>query len=176
MGGRAKIRGERLDGTLISPSTTEDGSMPMDLSHLDKQGAARMVDVSRKARVRRTARARGRIRMKAETVRLLRENLLQKGDALAAARLAGIAAAKKTWDLIPLCHNIGIEHVRVDLRPAEDGVEIESEAVCTDRTGIEMEALVAVSVAALTLYDMCKAVDGEMAIQEIRLVEKRKER
>jgi cyclic pyranopterin phosphate synthase len=125
----------------------------MDFSHLDSEGKAVMVDVSAKPRVR----------------------LLKKGDALAVARVAGINAAKKTAELIPLCHNIRIDHVSVDMTLRADGVEITSRAVCTESTGIEMEALTAVSVAALTLYDMCKAVDSRMTITDIRLTEKTKE-
>ena len=146
----------------------------MDLSHLDEQGKARMVDVSSKERVRRTASATGMILMQPETLRLLREGLLKKGDAFAVARVAGIAATKRTSDLIPLCHNIRIDHVSVDLALEDAGVRVSASAVCTESTGIEMEALTAVSVAALTLYDMCKAVDREMRIADIRLVEKTK--
>ncbi len=146
----------------------------MDLSHLDDQGRARMVDVSSKDRVRRTARASGTILMQEETLRLLREGLLKKGDAFAVARVAGIAAAKRTAELIPLCHNIRIDQVSVDLALREDGVSIDAAAVCTESTGIEMEALTAVAVAALTLYDMCKAVDRKMRIVDIHLVEKTK--
>ena len=146
----------------------------MGLSHLDEQGAARMVDVSSKDRVRRTARAAGKILMQEETLRLLRDGLMKKGDAFAAARIAGIAAAKRTAELIPLCHNIRIDQVGVDLSLQEDGVLIQASAVCTESTGIEMEALTAVAVAALTLYDMCKAVDKGMRIVDIHLVEKTK--
>ena len=146
----------------------------MELSHLDEQGTARMVDVSAKERVRRTARAAGMILMQPDTLRLMREGLLKKGDAFAVARVAGIAAAKRTSDLIPLCHNIMIDHVSVDFALGETGVRIDASAVCTENTGIEMEALTAVSVAALTLYDMCKAVDKEMRIADIHLVEKTK--
>ncbi len=145
------------------------------LTHLDEQGRASMVDVSGKPRVRRTARAEGRILLQADTLKLLKEGLLEKGDALAVARVAGIAAAKKTWELVPLCHNIRIDQVAVDLQLQEDGVRIEASAVCTESTGIEMEALTAVSVAALTLYDMCKAVDKQMRIVDVHLVEKTKE-
>jgi cyclic pyranopterin phosphate synthase len=134
-----------------------------------------MVDVSGKPRVRRTARAEGRIDLRPATLELVRENGLAKGDVLCAARLAGIMAAKRTSDLIPLCHNIEIEEVAVELRLDAEGIAIEARATCTDKTGIEMEALTAVSVAALTVYDMCKAVDKTMAIREIRLVEKTKE-
>ncbi|MCG2661110.1 MAG: cyclic pyranopterin monophosphate synthase MoaC [Kiritimatiellae bacterium] len=147
----------------------------MELSHLNKRGAAWMIDVSRKAKVRRTARTKGKIKLQGETIRLIREGLLKKGDALAVARIAGIAAAKKTWCLVPLCHNIGIEQVSVDFHIVEDGIEIESAAVCTDKTGIEMEALTAVAVAALTLYDMCKGVDRNMKIEAIRVLRKTKE-
>ena len=146
----------------------------MEFSHIDKQGKAKMVDISPKSHSRRTARASGSIAMKPETVALLKESLLKKGDAIAAARIAGIAGAKKTSELIPLCHNIEIEHVDVDCRIVDDGVEIESRAACTGKTGIEMEALTAVTVAALTIYDMCKAVDKEMSIGNIRLVVKSK--
>jgi cyclic pyranopterin phosphate synthase len=146
------------------------------LSHIDREGRARMVDVSRKARVRRTARAAGRVDLAPATVELIRARGVEKGDVLAAARIAGVMAAKRTSDLIPLCHNIEIENVAVDLRVDDQGVAIEATAVCTDKTGIEMEALVAVSVAALTIYDMCKAVDRGIVIRDIRLLEKTKER
>jgi cyclic pyranopterin phosphate synthase len=146
----------------------------MKLSHVDDSGAARMVDVSEKKRVKRTAKAKGRILLQAETIQLIKDGLVEKGDVLAAARIAGIGAAKKTWDLIPLCHNIEIENVAIELRVGDDRIEIESTAVCTDKTGIEMEALTAVSVAALTIYDMCKAVDKKMVIEGVELVEKTK--
>jgi cyclic pyranopterin phosphate synthase len=147
----------------------------VDLSHLDAEGKALMVDVSGKPRVRRTARAAGAILMQPRTLEMIREKLLAKGDALAVARVAGIAAAKRTAELIPLCHNIRIDQVSVDFTLGEDRVEIEASAVCTESTGIEMEALTAVSVAALTLYDMCKAVDRTMRITEVRLLEKTKD-
>ncbi len=144
-------------------------------SHLDDSGKARMVDVSAKRRVRRRARAAGRIFLSPETIHRIRENLIQKGDVLAAARIAGIAGAKRTAELIPLCHNIAIDWVDVQFELERDSIEITASTACTDRTGIEMEALTAVSVAALTIYDMCKAVDRGMRIGEIRLLEKRKE-
>jgi len=147
----------------------------MKLSHVDDEGAARMVDVSGKRPVKRTARARGKIQLQPETIKLIKDGQVEKGDVLATARIAGIAAAKKTWDLVPLCHNIRIDHVGVDFRFVEDGIRIEGTAACTDKTGIEMEALTAVSVAALTIYDMCKAADKQMRIEGIELVEKRKE-
>lgn len=145
------------------------------LTHVDGSGQARMVDVSGKPRVRRTARAEGFIFLAPGTVRLVRENALAKGDVLAAARLAGILGAKRTADLIPLCHNIEIEHAEVRLEVLDDRIRIEASASCTDKTGIEMEALTAVSVAALTVYDMCKAVDKAMRIEGVRLLEKTKE-
>lgn len=145
------------------------------LTHVDEKGAARMVDVSPKKTVKRTARASGKIALAPETLRLIRENSLAKGDVLSTARIAGIMGAKRCADLIPLCHNIEIEHVAVDLTLAEDGVLIHSTTVCTDKTGIEMEALTAVSIAALTIWDMCKAVDKTMRIENIVLDEKRKE-
>jgi cyclic pyranopterin phosphate synthase len=147
----------------------------MELSHVDEAGRAVMVDVSSKPRVRRTARAAGRIELRPETLRLVRENLLEKGDVLAVARVAGIAAAKRTADLIPLCHNIRIDQVTVEFALAEEHIDIEARAVCTESTGIEMEALTAVSIAALTIYDMCKAVDKGMTITGVRLLEKTKE-
>lgn len=145
------------------------------LTHVDEGGKARMVDVSAKPRVRRRALARGRITLAPETVALVRANSLAKGDVLAVARVAGVMAAKRTSELIPLCHNVEIEHVDVALAILEDGIEIEATSVCTDKTGIEMEALTAVSVAALTIWDMCKAVDKGMRIGDIVLVEKTKE-
>ncbi|MFC1586427.1 cyclic pyranopterin monophosphate synthase MoaC [Fibrobacterota bacterium] len=148
----------------------------MALSHVEDSGNLNMVDVSAKDTVKRTARAKGKINMKMETLELLKQGALKKGDALACARVAGITGAKRTSDLIPLCHNIFIDRIGVEFQFCDDGVEITSETLCTARTGIEMEALTAVSLAALTIYDMCKAVDKEMVISDIRLVEKKKER
>ena len=144
-------------------------------SHLDDSGKARMVDVSAKPKVRRTARAEGRIFLSPGTLRRIRENLIEKGDVLAAAKLAGIGGAKRTAQLIPLCHNIAIDWVDVHFELQRDSIRITATAVCTDKTGIEMEALTAVAVAALTIYDMCKAVDHNMSFGEIRLLEKVKE-
>ncbi len=145
------------------------------LTHVDSHGAARMVDVSHKPKVRRTASAFGRILLQPQTVRLIRENQIRKGDVLTVAKIAAIAGAKRTADLIPLCHNIEIDQVDLALALTEDSVDIRSTTVCTDKTGIEMEALTAVSIAALTIYDMCKAVDRTMCITEIHLVAKNKE-
>ncbi len=147
----------------------------MEFSHLDREGAARMVDVGEKAVVRRTATAAGRVRMSPETVELLREKALPKGDALNTARIAGVMAAKRTPDLIPLCHGLDLTSVDVEFDVGEEGVGILATARASDRTGVEMEALTAVSVAALTVYDMCKAVDQGMVIEEVRLLEKTKE-
>jgi len=144
-----------------------------ELSHVDESGAVRMVDVGGKPLARRRAVARGLVRMAAETTRRLRE--LPKGDALAAARLAGIMAAKRTSELIPLCHPLPLTHVAVELAVGAEGVEIVASAEATARTGVEMEALVAVSVAALTVYDMAKAIDKEIEIAAVVLVEKSKD-
>ena len=132
-----------------------------------------MVDVSGKDVTAREAVARGRIRMSAEAVRQVRSGAIRKGDPLQAARLAGIMAAKRTSELIPLCHPIPLTHADVVLTPRRDGYEIEARVRTTGQTGVEMEALTAVSVAALTIYDMVKAVDKGMVIGDIRLVEKR---
>ncbi|OHD73740.1 MAG: molybdenum cofactor biosynthesis protein C [Spirochaetes bacterium RBG_16_67_19] len=146
----------------------------MPLSHVDEEGRARQVDVSGKAEVPRRASAFARVRLAPETVRLIRDNQMRKGDVLAVAQIAGIAAAKRTSELIPLCHNIPIDQVEVRCTVTDGGVEIRSEAACTARTGIEMEALTAAAVAALTVYDMCKAVDKGMVIEEVRLLAKSK--
>jgi cyclic pyranopterin phosphate synthase len=144
-----------------------------ELSHVDEAGEIRMVDVGSKPVQRRRARARAVLRMAPETAVRLAE--LPKGDALAAARLAGIMAAKRTAELIPLCHPLPLTHVAVELEVGEDAVEIEASAETAAQTGVEMEALVAASVAALTVYDMAKGVDPSMEIGEIRLLEKVKE-
>lgn len=144
-----------------------------DLSHVDATGAVRMVDVGAKPLSRRRAVARGSVRMAPETARRLRD--LPKGDALTTAQLAGIMAAKRTSELIPLCHPLALSSVDVTLEVRESSVEITATAEIVAQTGVEMEALVAVSVAALTVYDMAKAVDKEMVVSEILLVEKTKE-
>ena len=143
------------------------------LSHLDDTGAVRMVDVGNKPVTAREAVARGRITMSREALRQVRAGVLKKGDPLQVARLAGIMAAKRTADLIPLCHPLPLSHLDVQLLPGRDGYTIEARARTSSRTGVEMEALTAVAVAALTIYDMVKAVDKTMVIGEIRLVEKR---
>jgi len=143
------------------------------LTHVGADGAARMVDVSGKASTAREAVARGRIRMSRAAAALATSGTNRKGDPLQTARLAGIMGAKRTADLIPLCHPLQLSMVDVQLTPRRDGFEIESRVRTTGPTGVEMEALTAVSVAALTIYDMLKAVDKGMEIGEIRLVEKR---
>lgn len=143
-------------------------------SHVDADGKARMVDVSGKPRILRTATAVGRVDMAPGTAEAIRRNGIAKGDVLATAKIAGVMAAKKTSDLIPLCHNIEIDHVDLGFSVGPDFVEIRASAKCVDKTGIEMEALAAVSVAALTIYDMCKAIDKGMTIGGIALVEKTK--
>jgi cyclic pyranopterin phosphate synthase len=143
------------------------------LSHFDDQGASRMVDVSGKAATLRFARASGRVRMAPATLRMVRDRQLSKGDVLEVARLAGIMAAKRTGELIPLCHSIPVESVTVDFAfPDEMTVSVESRVQVTSRTGVEMEALTSVSVALLTIYDMCKAVDRQMVLEAIQLEEK----
>ena len=144
------------------------------LSHLDEQGRARMVDVSEKEITSRMAIARGAIHMRAETLALILEDKIEKGDVFSVARVAGIMAAKKTSELIPMCHPLNITSVEIDLTPRQEParVEIEASVRVSGKTGVEMEAMTAVSVAGLTIYDMCKAVDREMAISEIRLVKK----
>jgi cyclic pyranopterin phosphate synthase len=146
----------------------------MSFSHLDEEGTARMVDVGGKDVIWRTATATGRVSMHPETVGLLRQKALPKGDALNTAKIAGVMAAKRAPDLIPLCHGLNLTSVDLDFTVEDDGVEILAVARANDRTGVEMEALAAVSVAALTLYDMCKAVDKGMVIGEVRLLEKTK--
>src|SRR2546422_6514821 len=143
------------------------------LSHVDESGRVRMVDVGGKEVSRRRAVARASVRMATETARRLGE--LPKGDALATAQLAGIMAAKRTSELIPLCHPLPLSRIAVELTVGEESVEIVASAEATAQTGVEMEALVAASVAALTVYDMAKAVDKELAIAEVRLLEKTKE-
>jgi cyclic pyranopterin phosphate synthase len=144
-----------------------------DLSHVDPAGSVRMVDVGAKPSSRRRAVATAKVTTAAETAQRLRE--LPKGDALTTAQLAGIMAAKKTSDLIPLCHPLPLSHIEVSLEVVDDGVEITAAAETVAQTGVEMEALVAAAVAALTIYDMSKAIDRELVVSEVRLLEKTKE-
>lgn len=144
----------------------------MALTHLDEQGRAQMVDVSAKSESVREAVASGRVLLSPVTVQLLRDNAVPKGDVLGTARIAGILAAKRTSDLIPLCHPLPITSVTLDLTIVDTGVEISATVRVTGKTGVEMEALTAVSVAALTVYDMVKAVDRNAIITDIRLEHK----
>ena len=146
--------------------------MEKDLTHIDADGRLRMVDVGEKDVTRRQATVRGEIRMRPETARLIAQDKVKKGNVLEAARLAGIMAAKRTGDLIPLCHPLNLTAVEVDFEVGEDSVSVEAQARIADRTGVEMEALTAATVALLTIYDMCKAVDRGMEIGRVRLVEK----
>jgi cyclic pyranopterin phosphate synthase len=145
-----------------------------ELSHLDPQGRVQMVDIGSKTETERIAVSRGEIHLNPNTVDLIRKNLIKKGDVLTVAQIAGIQAAKKTSELIPLCHSIQVDQISVDLRISEafTGIEIEARVKTIGKTGAEMESLVAVSTAALTVYDMIKAVEKTARIQNIRLVEK----
>jgi cyclic pyranopterin phosphate synthase len=149
------------------------GSTVNELTHFDESGASRMVDVSGKESTLRTARASGWVKMEPSTLSLVSDRRLAKGDVLEVARLAGIMAAKRTGELIPLCHPLGLDSVEVALSPvAPDAIRIEATVKMHGRTGVEMEALTAVSIAALTVYDMCKAVDRNLVIGQIQLEEK----
>lgn len=143
------------------------------LTHLDEEGRLKMVDVGDKERTERVARVRGEIRMDAATARLIADNKVAKGSVLEGARLAGIMAAKRTGELIPLCHPLNLTAVSVDFTVGEGCVEVEAKAKINDRTGVEMEAMVAASTALMTIYDMCKGVDRGMVIGKLRLMEKR---
>jgi cyclic pyranopterin phosphate synthase len=142
------------------------------LTHVDKRGKARMVDVSGKEVTLRKARARGFVTISSKALRLIKTGQVAKGDPLEPARIAGILAAKRTSQLIPLCHPLALSHVEIQCRILRGGIEIEATVIAEGKTGVEMEALTAVVVAALTLYDMCKAADQAMVIGEIRLMEK----
>ncbi len=146
----------------------------MNLTHLNKKGEAEMIDISSKKEVHREAEASGKIFLNNTTLKLIREDQIKKGDVLSVARVAGISGAKSTSSLIPLCHNITINKIDIRFEIESDGILIRSRAVCDGRTGIEMEAITAVSIAALTIYDMCKAVDKQMVISDIKLEEKTK--
>lgn len=144
----------------------------MALTHIDEEGQSRMVDVSAKPVTTRTATASGFVRMSSETVQAIKDHTTPKGDPLEAARLAAIMAAKRTAELIPLCHTLPLNKVGVELQVEHDGVRITATAITDAKTGVEMESLTAVSVAALTIYDMCKAIDKGMVITQIRLESK----
>lgn len=147
----------------------------MEFSHIDKDGKANMVDVGGKTPQRRIASACGKIKLSKETIELIKQNNIKKGDVLTVAQIAGIMAAKQTPSLIPLCHPLLLDKVDVELMLEVEGVWAVSKVICTGKTGVEMEALTGVSIALLAVYDMCKAVDKEMEITEIKLIEKIKE-
>ena len=143
----------------------------MELTHLDEKGAARMVDVGDKSFTKRTARAQAVVTMQPETLELIASGSIKKGDVFSCARIAGIMAAKRTWELIPMCHPLPLEKITVDIDPISDTqVKIVAQVSCTYKTGVEMEALTAANVAALTIYDMCKAVDRGMEISDCYLL------
>ena len=150
----------------------EDNSDKAGLTHVDAAGRASMVDVGAKGGTRRRAVARAEVRMASATLNAIVDRAMPKGDVLAVARVAGIMAAKRTDQLVPLCHSLPLDSVQVRFRAAGDRLEIEAEATVTARTGVEMEALTAASVAALTIYDMCKAIDRGMVVDRLRLVRK----
>jgi cyclic pyranopterin phosphate synthase len=148
--------------------------MTKKFSHTDKEGRARMVDVGQKPDQKRVAIARGFISLEKETIRLIKENQMKKGDVLTVAEIAGVQGAKRTSDLIPLCHPLILNKIKVNAELLDNGVSVESEVACSGKTGVEMEALNAVSVALLTIYDMCKAVDKSMEVGKIHLIKKTK--
>ncbi len=155
-------------------STKQNNDSIKKFSHIDSSGKANMVDVGNKPQQSRTAVARGFIRLRPDTVKLIKEDKMKKGDVLTVAEVAGIQAAKQTASLIPLCHQLQLSKVDVKTEIKDSGITVTATVKCTGQTGVEMEALTAVSVALLTIYDMCKAVDKEMKIEEVFLVEKRK--
>jgi cyclic pyranopterin phosphate synthase len=148
--------------------------MSKKLSHIDESGKAKMVDVGNKPVQHRTAIAEGKIQLSENTIKIIKENSMEKGDVIAVARIAGIQAAKKTSELVPLCHPLMLNLVDVQFNILNDNVTVTSTVKCDGKTGVEMEALTAVSISLLTIYDMCKAVDKNMIISNIRLVTKEK--
>ncbi len=144
----------------------------MELTHFNENGRARMVDVGDKRETKRTAVARGYIQMAESTLETIRNGGIKKGDVLSVAQVAGIIGSKKTWDLIPMCHNILIDGADISFEMGEDRIWVEAQVKTTGKTGIEMEALTAVSIACLTIYDMCKAIDKRMVIGDIKLIRK----
>ena len=159
------------DSMIMSDSKERMGG----LSHVDGKGNARMVDVGEKKIQRRRANARGLIRMSGSTIKAVREDLVKKGNVLATARIAGIQAAKATSGLIPLCHPLPLDAVGIDFEFLDEGIEAVCTVQCQARTGVEMEALTGTTVALLTVYDMCKAIDKGMVIDQVRLLSKEKE-
>ncbi|MBZ2174731.1 cyclic pyranopterin monophosphate synthase MoaC [Schnuerera sp. xch1] len=144
----------------------------MDFTHFNEEGRAHMVEVGRKNDTKRIAKAYGKVRMKKETIEMIKDGLIKKGDVLSVAQVGGIMGSKKTSELIPMCHNIFITGSNIRFNILEESIEIESEVKTVGKTGVEMEALTAVSMAALTIYDMCKSIDRSMVIEEIKLMQK----
>ncbi len=144
----------------------------MRLTHFNEEGRAHMVEVGEKETTKRVAIARGKIYMKEETIEMIKDGLIKKGDVLSVAQIGGIMGCKQTSNLIPMCHNINLTGVNIRFNIQKDYIEIESEVKTIGKTGVEMEALTAVSIAALTIYDMCKAVDKDMVIEDIKLMKK----
>lgn len=144
----------------------------MEFTHFNENGRARMVNVGEKEDTKRVAVARGTIKMKKETINMIKDGLIKKGDVLAVAQVAGIMGAKKTWDLIPMCHSIFITGSDINFKVMDEQIEIEAVVTTVGKTGVEMEALTAVTSTALTIYDMCKAVDKDMIIENICLIKK----
>lgn len=144
----------------------------MEFTHFNEYGKAKMVDVSEKNETKRVAIAKGSIKMKPETIKMIKDNKMKKGDVLSVAQIGGITGAKKTWDIIPMCHNIFLTGSDIKFTVLEDEIEVEATVSTVGKTGVEMEALTAVSTAMLTIYDMCKAVDKDMVIGNIRVMKK----
>jgi cyclic pyranopterin phosphate synthase len=173
---RSKEKGTRIkeQGALAENINRKQHLVMEEFSHIDKDGKANMVDVGHKTPQIREAKACGIIQLEAKTIELIQENALKKGDVLTIAEIAGIQAAKRTSDLIPLCHTLQITKAEVKCHIIEQGVEVNTRVKCIGQTGVEMEALTAASIALLTIYDMCKAVDKNMEIGQITLLEKTK--
>lgn len=144
----------------------------MEFTHFNEYGKAKMVDVSEKNETKRVAIAKGSIKMKPETIQMIKDNKMKKGDVLSVAQIGGITGAKKTWDIIPMCHNIFLTGSDIKFTVLENEIEVEATVSTVGKTGVEMEALTAVSTAMLTIYDMCKAVDKDMVIENIRVMKK----
>ena len=144
----------------------------MEFTHFNEYGKAKMVDVSEKNETKRVAIAKGSIKMKPETIKMIKDNKMKKGDVLSVAQIGGITGAKKTWDIIPMCHNLFLTGSDIKFTVLEDEIEVEATVSTVGKTGVEMEALTAVSTAMLTIYDMCKAVDKDMVIGNIRVMKK----
>ncbi|UOW68764.1 cyclic pyranopterin monophosphate synthase MoaC [Paraclostridium bifermentans] len=144
----------------------------MEFTHFNEYGKAKMVDVSEKNETKRVAIAKGSIKMKPETIKMIKDNKMKKGDVLSVAQIGGITGAKKTWDIIPMCHNIFLTGSDIKFTVLEEEIEVEATVSTVGKTGVEMEALTAVSTAMLTIYDMCKAVDKDMVIGNIRVIKK----